>query len=924
MWYESPGPAVQGQSRGRRGLCDTIMRFKIIFILAACLSVGCATHEPHLLNVSKPATTSTARLDPSADLSLDDILPKPVLEAAEAGAATQPATTRASEKPPLDAIALFAQAREAMLSGQRYTAINLLEKAIALDPYSYELEFMLGQANTGPGMAYDPALKAFEAAAAIEPDHLAVHGELGRLYLAKGNLTRAIQQLRLAMQTQDYDDNASQAAVIDLLLAKSLEQAGYDRASLECYTRLIERLENGGIQTHGSPELAYLMSQPEGLFIEVGSLFEKRGDFEDALHLYSLAAQHKPEDFSYQAHVVHALAAAGKSDEATKRANELVQQFHASPESIALLKDTYRKTGGDDAVVRELTRLHQKNPTDRTILYALVDVLSDMHRNDQAEAMLSSALLPAHYPNDMVRRLFKMYDNTGDTDAAAALVIETLAIHPDATRDLLPLWAELLRPWKKNHLTVSRLESLDVPASAESSKQFWLSQTARIWGREVLARNALEKATSSIPAFAPAYRGLLGQYFARDDWDDAQKKKASETLIEGVEKQGNSLLAAELRGLLLLSTKQPDAAAKEFAQAIEKGDPSSDLRLSYATALQAAGDSPKAQQVLWKLIGDDSSCEDAYIELFKIYLEAQQGDQAVKVLNTWLKNEPSSINARLLEAQASPPADAKLILDDLFDREPDNLDVLASMSQLYTQIGKIDDYIVKLEAKRATHPENRAVLEQLIDIYAAKKDLGPATRALDATRSAAAQDPDLLYYVASLYGRIDQKDMTEQVLEQVLRIDPTHAAACNDLGYGWADAGKNLSHAESLIRIAVTAEPDNQSFLDSLGWVLYKLGKFEPAKKALDEAIGTSNLPDAVVLNHLGDTQYRLNQSADAAKTWKRSQDRIAASNAAGDNRDELKQLRLELQAKLKQLESGAPVSVAPTGQEPAKQAKNN
>ena len=323
------------------------MRFKVFLIFAACLAVGCATHRQQVLNVNAAATVPASHLDPSADLTLDEIQPKPELQASEEIASTKPAATQASEKPPLDAIALFAQAREAMLSGQRYTAINLLEKAIALDPYSYELEFTLGQANTGPGMSYDPAIKAFEAAAAIEPDHLAVQGQLGRLYLAKGNLTRAIQHLRLALQTSDYDENSSKAAVVDLLLAKSLQQAGYDRAALECYTNLIRRLEGGDIQTHGNPELAYLVSQPEGLFVDVGLLFEKRGDFDDALHLFTLAAQHKPEEFSYQAHVVHALAGVGKIDEATKRANELVRQFHASPESVDLLKETYRKAGGD-------------------------------------------------------------------------------------------------------------------------------------------------------------------------------------------------------------------------------------------------------------------------------------------------------------------------------------------------------------------------------------------------------------------------------------------------------------------------------------------------------------------------------------------------------------------------------------------------
>ena len=61
-------------------------------------------------------------------------------------------------------------------------------------------------------------------------------------------------------------------------------------------------------------------------------------------------------------------------------------------------------------------------------------------------------------------------------------------------------------------------------------------------------------------------------------------------------------------------------------------------------------------------------------------------------------------------------------------------------------------------------------------------------------------------------------------------MDPRHAAASNDLGYTWADEGKNLDGAERLVRVAVDAEPDNQSFLDSLGWVLYKRSKFSEAQ----------------------------------------------------------------------------------------------
>ena len=77
------------------------------------------------------------------------------------------------------------------------------------------------------------------------------------------------------------------------------------------------------------------------------------------------------------------------------------------------------------------------------------------------------------------------------------------------------------------------------------------------------------------------------------------------------------------------------------------------------------------------------------------------------------------------------------------------------------------------------------------------------------------------------------------------------SGASNDLGYEWTDQGKNLSAAESLIRTAVAAEPDNQSFLDSLGWVLYKRGKFDEARKYLELAVGPAAFPDPVVLDHL-------------------------------------------------------------------------
>src|SRR5690606_26453826 len=128
-------------------------------------------------------------------------------------------------------------------------------------------------------------------------------------------------------------------------------------------------------------------------------------------------------------------------------------------------------------------------------------------------------------------------------------------------------------------------------------------------------------------------------------------------------------------------------------------------------------------------------------------------------------------------------------------------------------------------------------VERLVFIYAEQQRFDDAARVLDAARTAAGDEPDLLYSLSHLYGVIDRPHTTNEVLQQVIELDPTHAPAANDLGYSWADEGIHLQRAEELVRLAVKTEPDNHSFLDSLGWVLYKRGDFEPARRYLQQAV---------------------------------------------------------------------------------------
>ena len=95
----------------------------------------------------------------------------------------------------------------------------------------------------------------------------------------------------------------------------------------------------------------------------------------------------------------------------------------------------------------------------------------------------------------------------------------------------------------------------------------------------------------------------------------------------------------------------------------------------------------------------------------------------------------------------------------------------------------------------------------------------------------------------------------------------------NDLGYLWADRGKNLQRAEKMIRKAVKAQPENPAYLDSLGWVLFRLGKFDKAVTHLEKAVTNPSGSDATIWDHLGDCYHRLGKIENAKDAWQKALD---------------------------------------------------
>jgi tetratricopeptide (TPR) repeat protein len=139
--------------------------------------------------------------------------------------------------------------------------------------------------------------------------------------------------------------------------------------------------------------------------------------------------------------------------------------------------------------------------------------------------------------------------------------------------------------------------------------------------------------------------------------------------------------------------------------------------------------------------------------------------------------------------------------------------------------------------------------------------------------------------LAHLYSTARQFEKAEEQLRIVIELDPADARAHNDLGYELADQGRRLDEAEQLVRRALELdrarksdsledEGENAAYLDSLGWVLFRKGRFAEAKAAIEQAARMADAAsDPVVWDHLGDVCIRLDQPAEAAAAWERARE---------------------------------------------------
>jgi tetratricopeptide (TPR) repeat protein len=247
--------------------------------------------------------------------------------------------------------------------------------------------------------------------------------------------------------------------------------------------------------------------------------------------------------------------------------------------------------------------------------------------------------------------------------------------------------------------------------------------------------------------------------------------------------------------------------------------------------------------------------------------------------------------ARAAQALAPGNADATLLAAGLLDR----LERYDLATETYAQVrrddpafhaaelgraealrraGRVEEAVAVLEQLAATHGDLPIVHTTLGDLLRQQERFDEASQAYDRAIALFAEDERsqwFVYYARGItHEREDRWEQAEADFRKALELNPGQPSVLNYLGYSFVEMQENLDEALEMIEQAVAAEPENGYIVDSLGWVLYRLGRYDEAVEHMEKAAELMPV-DPIVNDHLGDVYWAVGRKVEAEFQWRRA-----------------------------------------------------
>ena len=536
-----------------------------------------------------------------------------------------------------------------------------------------------------------------------------------------------------------------------------------------------------------------------------------------------------------------------------------------------------------------IVSLEPKDVEDRMVLGQLYTV---KHEPKKAEEQFKTAQAIEPDSEDVVLNLARLYAESGDMEHAAK-VIE------------------------------------DVPESDRTSKmEFTLGATYEQLKRNKDAIAAYQRGLDIEPGDVRTM-GALAQALLNDNQLDAAMKEYRELEDADPDDTGTLVHISEIQRR---QGKYEDALAT-IRKAVKKEPDNLEAGYNEGLLLDILGRYDESAQVYEHMVDQTSHANGAYTadeknnrsifldRLGSVYHEQNKVDQAIAAYQKMIDMGGDSA-LRGYQGEVDTYRDAKQfdkaveVSRKAAETNPKNIDLKLMLAGELADAGKPDEGIAMAKGllKNDNSDDDRKVWLDLAQMDTRLKRWKDAEDALNKASALTTKKDDRIYLLflrGAWAERQKHFDQAEDFFHQALDIDPDNAMVLNYLGYMLADKGTKLPEALKMVRKAVEQEPMNGAYLDSLGWVYFKLGQYELAEENLHQAVERDQT-DPTVHEHLGDLYEKTGRIRLAAAQWELSLNEFSHSAAADVEPADVAKLQRKLESARVKLAKEESITGAP------------
>jgi tetratricopeptide (TPR) repeat protein len=517
-------------------------------------------------------------------------------------------------------------------------------------------------------------------------------------------------------------------------------------------------------------------------------------------------------------------------------------------------------------------------------------------------------------PNDVGALVFlaRLQLTSGSSDTAAKSLDKALAIDPK-NEDALNVRALIYEDKGdfKNMLEMYQ-RSAEVRPSAESLRR--LADAYMKMKEYDLANEAIKRAIAMSPEDAKDLRkALAGNLIRENKYEEAVSAlEASASDDPGDPEPWMMIMQIEMQ--LGNLPKAREAATKAAA-----ADPeNTDVLLNEVALLQAEGKPKEAIKSLQGVL--DKTAKRTYTAEQRQARIKQLGQLAL--LNRIMDQPAESVVAYREIVTLNPEMEADVeadIIDTLrggkklpeaqkeadaaIKKFPMDRNVRIAKATLDADMGRVDPAVADVR-KLLDGSDDRRIYLTIAELYQKGKRWNDGAKALDeAEKLSKDQDEKLDVWFArgAMFERQKNIPQAEAEFRKVLKVVPDHAQALNYLGYMLTDRNTRLNEALDMIQKAVAREPSNGAYLDSLGWVYYRLGRYAEAEQQIKRAVDL-NPGDPTMQDHYAEALMQQKKIREAVAAWEESLRQWQASAPAEKDDAEINKVRSKLEQAKKQL----------------------